>query len=50
MIFYEGTLIGKDDFMNYLKDRVDLDIDNIPDSNTREDDLITLIDLKEEKH
>jgi len=46
MNFYEGTLIGKDDFMNCPKDRVDVDVDSLPDSDTRENDLITLIDLK----
>jgi len=46
MNFYGEIVIKKDDFMNCPEDRVDQDIDNIPDSDTREDDLITLIDLK----
>jgi len=34
--------------IDYCEGRVDIDVDSIPDSNTREDDLIELIDLKGE--
>lgn len=32
--------------IDYCQGRVDQDVDLIPDSDTREDDLIELIDLK----
>ena len=46
---YEGVFLSKDDCMDYTENRIDIDVDSIPDSDTREDDLITLIDLKHQK-
>lgn len=35
-----------EDLMNQFGCREDLDVDNIPDSDTREDDLVEIIDFK----
>lgn len=35
-----------EDLMNSHYGRVDIDVDSIPDSDTREDDLVELIDIK----
>lgn len=34
-----------EDYMDYPEDRVDVDVDSIPDSDTREDDLAELVDF-----
>jgi len=48
MEFYdpmEGVWTNSEDIMNQC-DRVDLDVNSIPDSDTREDDLIDLMEIK----
>ena len=41
----ENHPVRNDDCMDYPEDRVDIDVDSIPDSDTREDDLAELIDI-----
>lgn len=49
MEFYDHemqTWLNSDDIIINIEDRVDLNVDDLPDSNTREDDLNQLIDFK----
>ena len=53
MEFYdpiEGVWTDSEDMMGRFNEenRVDLDVDNIPDSDTREDDLVKIINLEME--